>query len=68
MAQLITLSTPTWVKVDLGWGCGWAVTIEQDMTIKLYVELGDQRRKINDIFIRFRQYWNTIIGHIFTVC
>ena len=25
--QLITLSTATWVEVELGLGCGWAVTI-----------------------------------------
>ena len=27
VVQLITLSTPTRVEVELGWGCGWAVTI-----------------------------------------
>ena len=27
MVQLITLSTPTRVEVELGYGCGWAVTI-----------------------------------------
>ena len=26
VVQLITLSTPTWVEVELGGGCGWAVT------------------------------------------
>ena len=26
VVQLITLSTPTPVEVELGWGCGWAVT------------------------------------------
>ena len=26
VVQLITLSTPTRVEVELGWGCGWAVT------------------------------------------
>ena len=25
--QLISLSTPTRIEVELGWGCGWAVTI-----------------------------------------
>ena len=23
--------TPTWVEVDLGWGCGWAVTIYRNI-------------------------------------
>ena len=27
MVQLITLSTPTRVEVELGSGCGWAVTM-----------------------------------------
>ena len=27
VVQLITLSTPTRVEVELGYGCGWAVTI-----------------------------------------
>ena len=27
VVQLITLSTPTRVEVELGRGCGWAVTI-----------------------------------------
>ena len=26
VVQLITLSTQTWVEVELGRGCGWAVT------------------------------------------
>ena len=32
--QLITLSTPTRVEVELGLGCGWAVTIIE----KYYIE------------------------------
>ena len=30
--QPITLSTPTRVEVELGWGCGWAVTMSYYMT------------------------------------
>ena len=32
--QLITLSTPTRVEVELGLGCGWAVTIIENYYIE----------------------------------
>ena len=33
VVQLITLSTPTRVEVELGWGCGWAVTTSLLQTV-----------------------------------
>jgi hypothetical protein len=35
VVQLITLSTPTRVEVELGWGCGWAVTVKSILTAQL---------------------------------
>ena len=44
VVQLITLSTPTRVEVELGWGCGLAVTISHrcNYTLLGYIRQGQK--------------------------